>query len=244
MIPLILNKLKNFTNTVEFEDNLMRVSYQNIKYAFIYEAEGFFRRSKKVDDNMLLGWDTIAKFKKKDKRFELQKIAPGGCGSEAKIEDKYEKIVTMAVDTCTFVLLESEDIVVMAHLDKNHLEKGLGIIESYLPKDSKDITGFCSYIEEKNRKIFVEKLRDLYGDGIKTFNRIDCNNSDFYYGHYEIGIHLDDNEKCNIFGDLTYNPISEKNNTTSYRFNTFKELEEITQGNNKLSCGCGCCLLT
>lgn len=256
MKPVILEDINvlPYLNEVEFNDGVMSVEKVvgkcpiNIEQIFVTCGEFLFRKSKKVEENMLLGWDTVAKFKKQGGGFVLEEIVAGGCGTEVLPDETvYKTVVTAAVDTCTFVMLECGDSVVLAHLDRGRLSSHFKEILEFLPAENR-VTGFCSYINDKqndcSRTNFVRDLQKAYGNGIELCLRhyVNDSNPDHYCGHFEIGIYSDENGITQLFGDVTANPRTTDKSTQYHQFNNSYELQKFVLENFTAN-GCGGCII-
>ncbi len=224
----------NFTygnNDIGFRDDAVG----RISKAFL-SGNGQLKDSKKISraqsnldfDVMQLGWGTVAKFMVTDEGFVLSYIKicnESKHKSTVTANDLFGQVVTRAVDTCTFVYLQSGDTVVLAHLDSDEHTEGLQAIMALMPKTNK-VVGFCSFIENDPgipvKREFCNELKKLYGDGIKFCDRATIGY--LYYGHFEIGMYLNDDKAVDLFGDITFVPCAIRKTTPCFLFKSISEI--------------------
>ena len=240
MIPEFVKCLGAHFVNVNYDENRIILNRdgdkshpQNIGQIFKAFGQLYLSNSVAIDGNMRLGWNAVAKFSKRGAGFVLDNIVQltydaKVCPGNAVI---YNQIVTCAVDTCTFVMLECGNDIVVAHLDGNKSLEGLKIIKECIPLDRKGVNGICSYVlKTSSVKVKTQLVEELgkYGPGLKICRRDDLPEEQnfLYYGHLEMGIYVKDDFKTELFGDLTFDPWSEK---VSAQYKRFKETKKFLE---------------
>lgn len=195
-------------------------------------------------DIFQLGWDTLAVLKIEHDRFvinEIMNFHTNEKNVEKWIGKSYSQIVTHAVDTCCFIYLKTDDMIIIAHLDKPQLEKAFPEIVKRMPPQDRT-EGLCSMIVDDDpdqiRQRFKEKVianypmisllirpQHIHSEPIKR------------YTHFEIGIYFNDNT-IDVFGDYTlFFPLkSDEQKAKTYLFSSLLELQEIQNQITDTSC--------
>lgn len=202
------------------EDNLLSLEgngkdqAQDIVTAFTKGGEDYCSETRQIGEDLLLGWDIVALFERQDTGFNFKECKLfNSYQQSAKCDRIYKQVVTRAVDSCTFVMLQCGDNIVMAHLNGRNLEDGLKQIKSLLKADGKEVTGVCTSLNDVVRMDFCRKLKREYGDYIKFIIRHNKEAMEPYYGHFELGVYLKEDKEPELFGDIIYNPCSKEAKT-------------------------------
>ncbi|MCM1368686.1 MAG: hypothetical protein NC184_07770 [Roseburia sp.] len=167
-----------------------------------------------LEGTFQLGWDTVALFEMNGVGFALREIRcyqrPGVYGKRSDIGIPgmtYEQVVTRAVDTATFVMLQKDNYILLAHLDMARLDDGLKDIRAFMGEDE-DVNGICSYLlgradsDERKRNEFCDALKELYPCMTSVERSCISPNGNVHFGHFEIGVCLN-GEDPTLYGDVT-----------------------------------------
>ncbi len=217
MQPRRLEGLNSVFGNLRYErDKLITDSVRGVKSirCAFKVTDGYHRNTVEANSkkDLVLGWDCVAKFEKTNEGFILKYIKILSGYENSSVLDKiYEQVVTRAVDTCTFVYLECGNQIVLAHFSSTKNDVVMEEIKKILPDTGENVTGICSYVKSEKNLNFYRKLLDSYANqAILPVIRDGLNDEAKYYGHFEIGIYLNDQNETELFGDVTRNPYSEE----------------------------------
>ncbi len=217
MQPRRLEDLNPIFGNLRYEHGMLITDgvhgVKSIKLAFKY-TDGYHRNTVEANSkkDLVLGWDCVAKFEKTNEGFILKYIKILSDYENSSVLDKlYKQVVTRAVDTCTFVYLECGNQIVLAHFSSTKNDVVMEEIKKILPDTGERVTGICSYIKvEKNENFYHKLLASYANQAILPVIRDGLTAEVRYYGHFEIGIYLNDQNETELFGDVTEHPVSEE----------------------------------
>lgn len=182
-----------------------------------------------LDNVYQLGWNTLVVLEKDGNKFNLMGIKGYRYdGVQEGRSGSYNQVVARAVDTGTFVMLQSNNRIVMAHLDAELLEEGLQDIPSVI-ESADGVTGICSYAPDDKvrdggkRTEFFDALKRKYPQIVPVVRRDEDPNGRDYFGHFEIGIYFDGKDTA-LYGDVTRLPSRSESKTDSYCFDSVDSL--------------------
>lgn len=170
---------------------------------------------------MQLGWNTVGIFDSRAGQLLLVKLYEYGNNNRSILEGmNFNQAVTRAVHSCTFAHVRIGGYHILAHLDEDCLEWGMGLISDFKNLVNLPAFGFCSHIFGGAENRFSDELHTLCGDRYSeifrhnnnfNFHRLDENDKkalerDLYAvnrcGHLEIGLSCE-RHGIVLFGDIT-----------------------------------------